>query len=182
MIKRNKLGQFEKGSHWRQPKPYYNRETMVDLYVNQGKSTSEIAKMFGVTDEAILHWMRKHKIDRRSVSEARKIKYWGASGKDNPMYGHYGAESSNYKGGIAPERQTMYSHSDWKLLKSEVLSRANGACERCGEKHSRLQIHHIKPLKNGGDILCEKEMLAVLCPKCHGFVHSKRNEKHEYLQ
>ena len=45
----------------------------------------EIASEFGVTENAIvLHWMDKHGIPRRTISEARDVKHWGLRGKIIP--------------------------------------------------------------------------------------------------
>ena len=182
MIERNEKGQFKKGSHWRPRKPYYDRDYLYDLYITQEKSSSEIAKMFDVNPVSIQFWLRKHNIPRRNTSESRKVKCWGSFGESNPMYGKYGELNPNYKGGVAPERQCAYSRSEWKALEASVLERANGVCERCGEPSERLHIHHIIPLKSGGDIVCEPSKLICLCPKCHGFIHSKKNVNHELLQ
>lgn len=46
-----------------------------DLYINQGKTSSEIAELYGVTYYTILHWLRRHNIPIRhriNVSAAEK--------------------------------------------------------------------------------------------------------------
>ena len=182
MVKRNEKGQFIKGTHWRNEKPYYDKEFMSDLYVTQKKSCAEIASEYGVTPGAIIFWLKKHNIPRRNTSETRAIKHWGSSGENNPMYHHYGEKNPNYKGGKTPERQATYSRLEWKRLEKSALDRAKGACEKCGDKNKRLHVHHIEPLKSGGKIICDINMLAVLCPKCHSYVHSRRNVEGEYLQ
>ena len=182
MIERNEKGQFKKGCHWRTPKSYYDRDTLYDLYITQKKSSSEIANMFNVTPGAIQFWLRKLDIPRRGTSEAREVKYWGVAGEANPMFGKSGELNPNYKGGIAPERQRLYSSAEWKSLKQLVIERSKGVCERCGEPSNQLNIHHVIPLEDGGEILCDKSELAALCPKCHTFVHSKRNVENEYIK
>lgn len=182
MILRNEFGQFLEGSHYREPKPYWNREFLYDLYVTKEMSCGDIAEKYNVTEAAILYWLRKHKIKRRTVSEAREVKYWGANGEYNPMFGKNGDSNPNYKGGITPKRQYEYSHLEWKSIAKSVKKRANGFCERCGIQHKRLHIHHIIPIKDGGDIVCSPSLLIVLCPKCHGFIHSKRNTSRELLK
>lgn len=182
MIIRNKKGQFTNGSNYREKKPYWEYDFLYDLYVAKKKSSKEIADMFNVTDANIIYWLKKHGIQRRSTRECRQIKYWGASGDKNPMYGVRGELSPRYKGGITPPRQQSYNKSEWKTLSKIVLDRANGKCERCGEEHKRLHIHHIVPIKNGGEFLCDANKLIVLCPKCHYFIHSNNNTNKEYIQ
>ena len=93
-----------------------------------------------------------------------------------------GKKNPNYKGGVTPIRQTIYSRIPWKEIAKKVKERANGHCERCGMSNNRLHIHHIKPLKNGNEIVCHIDDLIVLCPKCHGFIHSKKNTEKELLK
>ena len=182
MIFRNNKGQFIKGSHYRDRKSFWDRDFMYNLYVNQKKSSKEIAEMFGITAAAVQYWLRKQNIKRRNTSEVRKLKHLGSSGVDNPMYGKYGQKNPNYKGGVTPIRQTIYSRIPWKEIAKKVKERANGHCERCGMSNNRLHIHHIKPLKNGNEIVCHIDDLIVLCPKCHGFIHSKKNTEKELLK
>ena len=54
---------------------------------DQERNTGDIAAEWGVTDSTIIQWLRKHDIPRRTISQARYIKRWGARGANNPMYG-----------------------------------------------------------------------------------------------
>lgn len=60
----------------------------------------------------------------------------------------------------------------------EVLNRANGKCERCHndapflrakDRSPYLEIHHWKPLSEGGEDTVENA--GALCPNCHREVH-----------
>ena len=53
MILRNNKGQFVKGTHYRDRKPFWDRDFLYNLYVNQKKSSKEIADMFGITEAAV---------------------------------------------------------------------------------------------------------------------------------
>lgn len=57
------------------------------------RSMADIAKEHGVRVSAIQFWMGKHGIKGRSLSETRKLKYWGAHGAANGMYGRCGAKN-----------------------------------------------------------------------------------------
>lgn len=48
-------------------------ETLKRLYVDESKSSREIADVLGVSKDVVLKWLRKCKIPRRTVSEANKI-------------------------------------------------------------------------------------------------------------
>lgn len=88
-------GQFEKGEHWREPRPFREKDWLVENYIVQRRSTGEIAAQFGTTDAAILFWLRKHGVPRRTISEARGIKHWGAcalhrdNSPDMPFHIHH---------------------------------------------------------------------------------------------
>ncbi len=110
-IMRDSKGRFVKGEHWRPKRPYWNREWLYNEYVIRGRSSSEIAADWSVTDNAICFWLEKLNIPTRSISEGRKLKHWGQSGKSNPMYNRHGEENPNWKGGATADRQAFYDKS-----------------------------------------------------------------------
>lgn len=59
-------------------KPYHDKEVLVELYWEDGKSCNEIAETFGVSSTTIRRWMDKHDIDRRSMSEVKKKTFGNA--------------------------------------------------------------------------------------------------------
>jgi len=171
-------GQFKKGQHWRKHKPYWDKEWLKKEYSK--RSAGDIARDWNITEAAILHWLRKYNIKRRTISEARALKYWGCSGEDNPMFGKNGKLNPNYRGGCTQERQLFYAGSEWKDVCSAVYKRDNAKCVRCG-KPGKMHVHHIVSFsekKYRADI----NNLVLLCVKCHRFVHSKKNINREYIK
>ena len=177
--------QFKQGQHWRKPQLFRDKEWLVENYTEQKRSAGEIASEFGVTDAAILFWLRKHGIKRRSVSESRKIKHWGAVGTDNPMWNKRGETNPHWLGGITPERQSFYTSDEWKRACSAIWKRDNATCQRCGLQKNYspdmpFHIHHVvafadKTLRGNPD------NLVLLCEICHHFVHSGRNKNNEHI-
>lgn len=53
--------------------------TIIDLYL-QGKSLTEIAKQFGTSHRTILLRLKKHTIERRTLSESQ----WNLKSKEIP--------------------------------------------------------------------------------------------------
>lgn len=183
---RKQNGQFGKGDHWRSPQPFRELEWLKENYVRLERSTGEIAKEFGVTDAAVLFWLKKHGIARRSVSEARTIKHWGASGADNPMWNKRGELNPRWLGGITPQRQAFYTSLEWKSACCIVWKRDNATCCRCGQhkndaRDMPFHIHHIVSFSDK-DLRAEPSNLVLLCEVCHLWVHSKKNVKNDYIQ
>lgn len=59
-------GQFVKGSHWRRPALHWDAAWLRNEYEQQGRSAADIARDAGTTENAILYWLTKHSIPRRS--------------------------------------------------------------------------------------------------------------------
>ena len=176
-------GQFKKGYTWRKPKPYWGKDWLYNQYVELGKSSGDIAKEFGCIDTNILYFLKKFKIKTRSISEARKEKYWGQSGADNPMWNMKGELNPNYKGGVTPERQLFYQSKEWKMACSFVWKRDNALCQRCGIKKNvgmPFHIHHIIGFADV-ELRADTNNLILLCESCHHWVHSRGNKNHDYL-
>jgi hypothetical protein len=149
------------------------------------RSQNNIASMFGVTDAAILFWLRKHGIERRTVAQARKIKHWGQTGSDNPMWNKRGELNPRWLGGVTPDRQSFYTSRAWKSACALVWKRDGATCRRCGlnkseSKDMPFHIHHIVSFADKS-LRADPSNLVLLCETCHHFVHSKRNTKNEFL-
>jgi len=174
--------EFKKGQHWRKEKPYWKKEWLENAYCVLEQSSAEIANQFGVTDANILFWLRKHNIPRRTVSEVRKMKYWGSKGKDNGMYNRRGEDSPNWKGGCTPERQAFYQSEEWKTACSYTWKRDNATCQKCGKsyKEIKLHVHHIISF-SVEEKRADTNNLILLCKTCHNWVHSKKNTEGRFL-
>lgn len=185
-MNRNTKGQFLHGTHWRESQPFREKEWLDREYIELGRSTGDIAAQFGVTDAAIIHWLKKHGIPRRSVSEARKLKRWGAVGADNPMWNRRGELNPNWKGGVTPERQAFYQSQEWKDACIFVWKRDGAKCKRCGlhrdeQPDMPFHIHHIVSFAVP-ELRAANDNLVLLCKMCHQFVHSRKNENGDFLQ
>jgi 5-methylcytosine-specific restriction endonuclease McrA len=185
MAERNKRGQFLPGTHWRTAQPFRDAAWLRREYVDQGRSTGDIATQFGVTDAAVLFWLRKHGIPRRDISAARGLKRWGASGSDNPMWNKRGELNPRWLGGVTPQRQSFYTSQAWKDACSFVWKRDAATCQRCGIHRTEqpdlpFHIHHIESFAVVR-LRAEPSNLVLLCEICHHFVHSKGNVDGSFL-
>jgi len=179
--RRSPATEFKPGQHWRKPQAFREREWLQREYVEKGRSTGEIAAEFGVRDASIIFWLKRHGIPRRTVSQARALKHWGLSREANGMYGRTGPDNANWKGGITPERQAAYSSLQWADAVDTVWERDGGKCQRCGAMPKRPHIHHIIKFEVE-ETRFDPANLVTLCPKCHGFVHSKANVHGEFTK
>lgn len=103
------------------------------------------------------------------------------------MRGRFGAMSHNWKGGITPERARVYASKAWIFAAAEVWRRSESKCERCGVAHNpndnrrRFHVHHIVRFEVKA-LQTDTSNLALLCAKCHHFVHSKKNVDSEFIK
>ena len=171
--------EFKKGQHWRPKKPYWDKDWIENQYAVNERSADDIARQFGITEAAILFWLRKHKILRRDMSYIRSKKYWGLAGKQNGLYGRTGENNTNWKGGVTQQRQEFYTSQEWKSACAEVYKRDNATCQKCGAKE-KLHVHHVIGFANK-EIRADANNLVLLCVKCHRFVHSKKNINGEFI-
>lgn len=178
------IGRFIKGTHWRLPKPHWRCDWLYGEYVVLGRSTGDMAAECQCTDANILYWLKRHGIDRRTISEARGLKYWGLLGADNPMHGKNGTLNPNYKDGSSPERQKMYARGEGKSFLRDILKRDEYRCQRCKigkTKPKSLHVHHLKPWAGNKEIRFNPSNVITLCMPCHSWVHSRENATREFL-
>lgn len=174
-------GRFKPGQHWRPHMPYWDRDWLVAEYLTKQRSCAAIGGDFGVTGEAIMAWLRRHGIPRRSMSETRAIKRWGLEGESNPMFGRIGSDNPNWKGGVTPERQAFYASLEWRRAARTVQARDKGICRRCGANaKGSSALHHVIPFGNTSH-RASADNLVTLCKVCHDFVHSKANVTGELI-
>jgi 5-methylcytosine-specific restriction endonuclease McrA len=103
------------------------------------------------------------------------------------LKGKRGAETTNWKGGVTPERQAFYATPEWKQAVKDVWQRDDAKCVRCGLDHRtvdrsvvKFDIHHIVSF-SVKELRCELSNLVLLCEECHYFVHSRENVNREFL-
>jgi len=176
--------EFKKGQHWRPDQAFRHKPYLEREYAQKGRSALDIAKEHRVTENAILYWLQKLRIHRRTTSEIRKTKHWGARGTANPMYGVCGPRNPHWIDGSTPERQKQYAHCFWKELIRSVYARDNYKCQRCGAEHkgkTKLHGHHLKPWAGNPNGRLALSNVITLCQDCHRWVHSKENKNREYL-
>lgn len=140
--------------HYRKAAPYKDAEWLRSEYVDRRRTVAEIAEQFGVNTSAVLKFMDKFDIPRRSRSEARIGRKVGAL---NPAW----------KGGVA---DWDYA-AGWKVIARRIRDRDEWTCRECGDRRKRwgrsLHVHHI----DGNKLNNDPANLISLCASCHRQAH-----------
>jgi hypothetical protein len=178
-------GRFRKGVHaYRKHRPHWDRDWLDSRYTRLSQSAADIAIEADCTENNILFWLKKHGIPRRSIAGARAVKYWGATGESNPMFGKTGAANPRYIDGGSPERQRLYVQANGREFLKAVYKRDGYRCVKClagntGPK--TLHAHHVRPWAGNPDLRFDLSNAVTLCKTCHSWVHSRKNTAKEFL-
>lgn len=124
-------------------KLYHDRNWLYQKYINEKLSMRNIAKICEVDTMAILYFMKKFKIKRRSKSEC-------LLGEKNPRW----------KGGIG-----YPNHALMKKLRIQISKETKNKCEICGQEAQEL--HHIDFSRDNHN----RENFIFLCRSCHQIIH-----------
>jgi len=133
-----------------------------------------------IHSEATKDKIREKCIERGAVPYLNNEgNHWlkGVKGKNNP----------SWRGGLTPERQSVYSSKKWVKAVKIVWKRDNAICQNCGKKHNdnknrgSFHIHHIVSFQNKST-QTEPSNLILLCRKCHLWVHSKKNINKKFIK
>jgi 5-methylcytosine-specific restriction endonuclease McrA len=68
------------------------------------------------------------------------------------------------------KRKRFYSTPEWKRLRYDVLKEAKGYCCLCGASAhdgARLNVDHIKPIRDYPHLALDKSNCQVLCARCN---------------
>lgn len=81
------------------------------------------------------------------------------------IHGVRGEEHPSWRGGYS---NPAY-RGEWEKIKTKVRIRAKGKCEKCGNTHNLMDVHHCIPvrLKVDSKITNCLENLLYLCRPCH---------------
>ena len=97
--------------------------------------------------------------DRRYCEKHQKL--------NNKQYERYGRD---------PNTKKRYGRA-WKRIRDSYASE-HPFCERCYKEGKLIpveQVHHIKPLAEGGTH--ERSNLISLCASCHAKIHAERGDR-----
>lgn len=194
-----------------------DKDFLYKEYIENKKSADNIARELKVDPKTVWTWLKKHNIPTRprgtdygqnfkkgqvsafkgkKHSEKNKKLFRELRLKDGRVpylkdgkhwLHHDGAKPSSWKGGVTPERQSVYSSKEWVNAVKQVWKRDNAICQNCGKKHNdkkhrgTFHIHHLLPFAEYDNLRCNADNLVLLCKECHLWVHSNENKENKFL-
>jgi hypothetical protein len=168
------------------PKPFHDPEWLKAEYA-KGRNCYTIAAEFGVVPATVFRYMVKAGIETRTSVESTKLagKTVRLSGAKNGMFGRKGSLSSNWKGGVTPDRQAFYETREWAEACSQVWKRDDATCQRCGARKTsedqEYSVYHIVTFAVK-ELRSEPTNLILLCKPCRLWVHSNQNERRQFIR
>lgn len=144
----------------------FNREWLVREYVENRRSTNDIAREIGRDSKRVWAWLRDYGIElrprgtdygqnfkpgqssafaghthteanRKRLSDARLHDGRVPYLKDGVHWLHAtGRKPASWRGGVTPERQAFYTSPEWRAAVKEVWARDNATCQRCTKRHN----------------------------------------------
>lgn len=79
------------------------------------------------------------------------------------------------------EQRVSRDSAEWENARETALRRDQYRCQHCDRREGKwgtdLQVHHIRPVKEGGSH--DLNNLATLCNTCHWKLHRHHNDKDE---
>jgi len=170
---------------------YKDKETLYHFYYQLEMSLREMGELFGVTRTAIVIWMKKYNMPRRSnrghtekvkrkISKAHKGKTRNKETKkkiSETLTGKYtGEDNPTWNGG----RSDSYGQ-DWYSQRRKALRCDNYTCQVCDKDNNFAKkhpvVHHINAeLDEEGYKNNNLDNLITMCKECHN-----RTENNKWL-
>ena len=76
------------------------------------------------------------------------------------------------------EDRALYRSKAWRVLRLRALDRDGWRCSECG-RAGKLEVHHVVPVRDGGERLPPLSGLRTLCRTCHLGKHPRRRQRPE---
>jgi 5-methylcytosine-specific restriction endonuclease McrA len=109
---------------------------------------------------------------KRPLSSFEKQRFCSKPCADQSGLRHRGEEHPRYK--EAARRRNRGGRQAW--WSRTVISRDGAACQRCGDRETELQAHHIKSYADNPDLRWDVGNGTTLCAPCHWAEHAASDE------
>ena len=151
-------------------------EWLRGKYLDEGLSTTQIAKEIGASARVICTWLERHGIERRPTGAPKGHNYWDSEeAKKNLSRAKrgkcLGEDNPNWRGGM-PYHDYDRNRYPAKQWVKAVKDRDNWTCQECGATNN-LHAHHIKRWKDYPDLRYDLDNGVTLCHTCHERAHGR---------
>jgi hypothetical protein len=89
-----------------------------------------------------------------------------------------GALCSQWKGGVTPERIRVRNSDDYAAWRTEVFTRDDYVCQRCGSRGGSLTAHHMDSFADHPNKRLDVGNGVTLCESCHDEFHRQYGVSH----
>ena len=139
------------------------RAEAVRLYIDEQRSTPEIADALGLSSVTIGEWLKAEGVElRKSPTERTRYKLREAN---------IGEKRYNWKGGVTPARVQERTSLLMKLAREACFRRDGYQCRVCGSRGGTLNAHHVWPFHRFPELKYDVRNLMTLCKQCHDQFH-----------
>lgn len=79
----------------------------------------------------------------------------------------------------------FYNSKEWKSLRNQKFSDANGLCEMCykdGIIRQGREVHHKVPIEKNWNKRLDYDNLILLCPEHHQQMHDRDSQLQKFLR
>ena len=181
-----KISISQKGKH-------HSEETKKKLSeLNKGEKNAFYGKKHSLKTKKKMSKSRKKRITtnetKQRMSIAHKGKVISKETRQKLHFSQLGKKGSNWKGGITPllfQIRTCFKYRQWR---SDVFTRDNFTCQKCGKTTGPVNAHHIKQfitifrdynIKSIEEALFCEELWNInngitYCIKCHNIIHKRK--------
>ena len=124
------------------------------------------------------HLGKKHTVKTKLKISKNNARYWF-----NKPGNQRGKKHWNWRGGISTENNRLRNSFEYKLWRRAVFQRDNYTCIWCGERGSRLNADHIKPVAFYPELRFAIDNGRTLCENCHKKTPTFQNrwyKKHDW--
>ena len=159
-------------------------DEIIDLYVNQGMGSVNIAKKYNVSSTTIIYRLKELGIDRRpreiklpmdeitKIYETGKHKIYEIADMYN-VHGETMASKLTKHGvtlrrkDIAVWRKYEQHKPSYNTFRTKMYQLDNFTCKLCNKLRGKLELHHIDHVVHNPELFREPNNVITLCKDCH---------------
>lgn len=142
-------------------------------YVDNNRSTIDIAKQLNTQPTIISHWLKRHGIKARPRNQHQGV-VWSAEVRLNMSKAKKGKllrdKNPNWRGAKVNENIRLRASTQSKNWSLQVRERDGHKCVKCNSTN-KLHAHHIKSWKAYPELRYDLNNGITLCVKCHQIEH-----------